>query len=174
MTQILQTDRLSIRQLTLEDAPFILQLLNTPGWLRYIGDRNVRSVEQAHNYIQKGPLLSYAQHGFGLWLVSMRDLNLPIGLCGLLKRATLDFPDIGFAFLPEHAKNGYALESTNATVNYARSVLKLNRLLAVTQPNNEASIALLTKLGFTYKQPFSFTDDPQVLNLYELSLTLST
>jgi ribosomal-protein-alanine N-acetyltransferase len=170
MTQILQTNRLIIRQLTLEDAPFILQLLNTPGWLKYIGDRNVRSLEQAENYIQNGPLISYAQHGFGLWLVTLKETSIPIGMSGLLKRDTLDFPDIGFAFLPDFGKFGYARESADAIINFARSELKINELLAVTQPNNEASIGLLIKLGFQYKQPFSFPDDMNVLNLYELQI----
>lgn len=147
MRAILQTPRLSIRELRLDDAPFIVELLNEPDFLRYIGDRGVRDLEGARAYLQGGPLASYAEHGHGLWLVQLRDNGAPIGICGLLRRQTLDAPDIGFAYLADYRGQGYGYEAARAVLDHGRDALGMERVVAITQPDNTASIGLLSKLG---------------------------
>lgn len=146
---VVETTRLRLCQLSFDDAPFILELVNDPDWLRYIGDRGVHNLEDARNYISKGPLDSYARHGYGLYKVELKDGNVPAGMCGLLKREFLDAPDIGFAFLPAYVGKGLAHEAAVALMGYARSVLRIPRVLAITNPENEPSIRLLGKLGFS-------------------------
>lgn len=146
---LLETDRLTLRLLNEGDAPFILDLLNSPGWLVFIGDRNIRTTADAVGYLQDGPLNSYATHGFGLWLVALKIDGTPIGLCGLLKRDYLEHPDIGFAFLPEFMGRGYAFEVVSATLAYATEKLNIPVVLATVMPTNEKSIRLLEKIGLT-------------------------
>lgn len=148
---VLETDRLVLRHLTLNDAPFIVELLNEPSFLRFIGDRGVRSQQDARQYILNGPIASYRKNGFGLWLVFLKETGDPIGMCGLLKRDTLPDPDVGFAFLPAYWRQGYAFESANAVLGLGRGSLGLKRILAITAPDNQASIALLEKLGLTFE-----------------------
>ncbi len=149
---MITTERLLLRQIDNADAPFILTLLNTPGWLQYIGDRHVKSLEAAGQYITNGPQKSYGEHGFGLLLVLEQELGLPVGMCGLLKRDSLSFPDLGFAFLPEYTGKGYAREAAAAVLKYADEILLLNTIAAITVPYNEASIRLLGKLDFVFKE----------------------
>ena len=145
---VLTTPRLQLREFTLADAPFILELVNEPAYIRNIVNRNVRSVDDAENYLRAGPFASYVQYGFGLWHVALRATGEPIGKCGLLKRDWLPDPDIGYAILERHHGQGYAREAAEATLAYARTALGIDRLLATTDPDNDASIALLLKLGF--------------------------
>ena len=145
---VLTTQRLLLREFTLADAPFILELVNEPAYMRYIVDRNVRTLEEAAAYLRAGPLASYAQFGFGLWHVSLRATGEPIGKCGLLKRDWLPDPDIGYAILERYHGQGCAREAAQATLDYARKVLGVSRVLATTDPVNDASVALLMKLGF--------------------------
>lgn len=152
---ILQTDRLTLSTLSAGDAPFILELLNTPNWLRYIGDRGVFTREGAEDYIQQGPQKSYAQFGFGLWRVARREDNVPLGLCGLLKRDTLDHPDIGFAFLPAFEGQGFAFESSHAVLTYAATTLQLTRIIAITTEENHRSLSLLKRLGLNFEKMIS-------------------
>lgn len=149
MKIILETERLILREFTEVDAPFLLHLVNTPPWLRYIGDRKVRTVEDAEAYLRKGPIDSYRRLGFGFYLVALKDSGTPIGMCGVSKREELEEVDIGFALLPEHTGLGYAYEAAAATLGYARDVLKLKRLVAITHPDNDHSIRLLKKIGLT-------------------------
>lgn len=142
------TDRLSISQLTLDDTEFILELVNSPSWITYIGDRNIRSTQDAENYLLEGPMLSYQQFGFGLLKLVQSETNIPIGICGLLKREELDHPDLGFALLPDFEGMGYAYESSTAIIDWAKEKLKLNTVLAITSEKNLRSQHLLTKLGF--------------------------
>lgn len=142
----LRTARLDLRLPLPADAPFILALVNDPDWLRYIGDRQVRSLEDARAYIAKGPAAMHARHGHSLLLVALHD-GTPIGLCGLLRRDTLEQPDLGFAFLPQYRGQGYALEAAAATLADGRDRLGLRRILAITAPDNTASGRLLEKLG---------------------------
>ncbi|HVF21429.1 MAG TPA: GNAT family N-acetyltransferase [Pyrinomonadaceae bacterium] len=149
---LLETERLILRELTLDDAPFILTLLNDPSFLRYINDKNVRNLEDARQYMLNGPMASYARNGFGLYLVELKDTAVPIGLCGLLKREELPDPDIGFAFLPDYWGKGFALESAIAVMNDARERLGRKRVLAIVMPDNYASIKLLEKLGMRFER----------------------
>lgn len=142
------TDRLVLRRLTLDDAPFILELLNTPGFLRFVGDRGVRTVEEARRFLAERYLPSYETNGFGLWRVERRDDGAPVGICGLLRRAELDDVDVGFALLPRFEGNGYAGEAAAAALAEARETHGLARLAAITDPANAGSIRVLQRLGF--------------------------
>lgn len=144
----LETDRLTLRRFTLDDAPFILRLLNEPSFLANIGDKGVRTEADARQHLQDGPLASYAAHGFGLWAVQLAATGELIGMCGLLRRPTLDAPDLGYAYLPEHWGAGYAVEAADAVVAHARDVLGLTRLLAITSLDNEASMRVLRRVGY--------------------------
>src|SRR2546423_6931728 len=144
---ILETDRLALRWLTIEDAEFIFDLLNQPSFLQFIGDKGVRKIDDARNYILTGPIASYDRFGFGLYLTELKPTQAPIGICGLLKRDTLDDVDVGFAFLPQYWRQGYAFESASAVIGYGRGVFGFGRIVAITLPDNEASIKKLSKLG---------------------------
>lgn len=149
---VLETARLQLRRLDLDDAPFVLRLVNEPSWLRFIGDHGVRTVDDARGYIRNGPLAMYARHGFGLWLVERKGDKRPLGQCGLLKRDGLDHPDIGFAFLPDYWGQGYAQEAAAATLAYGHDALGMPEIQAITSLDNEASIKLLQRLGFGYRR----------------------
>jgi RimJ/RimL family protein N-acetyltransferase len=158
----LETERLLLRALTIDDAPFILTLLNEPSFLRFIGDKNVRSLEDARQYLLTGPIASYNRNGFGLLAVVLKDSNTPIGMCGLLKREDLPDPDIGFAYLPDFWRKGFGLEAATAVMNDARETLKLDRILAIVNPDNDASIKLLQRLGMSYERS---RDDVKVFGI---------
>ncbi|MDI1479371.1 GNAT family N-acetyltransferase [Polyangium sp. y55x31] len=143
------TERLTIRKLTLADAPFIFRLVNDPDFLAYIGDRGVRTLEDAEAYLRNGPFASYERHGHGLWGVALKETGELIGMSGLLKREQYADVDIGYAFLPEFRGGGYAFESGSAVLEIAASVVALRRVIALVSPANAASIGLLKKLGFT-------------------------
>jgi [ribosomal protein S5]-alanine N-acetyltransferase len=145
---ILDTERLRLREFAAGDAAFILQLLNEPGWIANIGDRGVRSLEDARAYLLDGPLASYAQNGFGLWCVCLGKGETPIGTCGLIRRPQLEAPDVGYALLEAHWGRGYAAEAAAATLAYGREVLKLPRIVALAAPHNVASGRVLQKIGF--------------------------
>lgn len=165
-----KTSRLQLKPLTHGDCHFIIQLLNTPGWLKYIGDRNVRTTEEAINYLDKGPIQSYEKLGYGLSLVQTLDTQESIGVCGLLKRAELNFPDLGFAFLPEFQGKGFAFEISQGTLAYARKKLQISEVGAITQADNHQSIKLLGKLGMQFEGNFSFKDSTEQLLLYKILL----
>lgn len=147
---VLETERLILRRFNVDDAEFILKLVNEPSFLRYIGDKKVRNVEDARQYILNGPVASYEQNQFGLNLVELREAHTPAGMCGLLKREELSSPDIGFAFLPEFWNRGFAFEAATAVLQDARERMRLQRILAITSLDNDASIKLLQRLGFTF------------------------
>lgn len=163
---VLETERLSLRKLTIEDAQFILTLLNEPSFIRYIGDKQVRNVEDAEAYILNGPVASYERNGFGLYLVQLRESYTPVGMCGLLKREELPDPDIGFAFLPEFWRKGFAFEAAAALLQDARARLKLQRILAITSLDNEASIKLLERLGFRFERVTQLAADREQVKLF--------
>src|SRR5437660_1495232 len=140
---VLETDRLALRRMSMDDATFILQLLNEPSFLRFIGDKGVRTLDDARNYILNGPIASYERFGFGLHLTQLKANDIPIGICGLLKRETLKDVDLGFAFLPQFWRKGYAFESAAAVMAYGRNAFGLKRIVAITSPANEASIKVL-------------------------------
>ena len=164
--RVLETDRLSLRHLEAADAAFMLQLLNDPSFIRNIGDRGVRSEEQALRYTREGPVASYARHGYGLYLVELLESGESIGICGLVKRDYLDDPDIGFAFLPEYGRRGYGFESAVAVKTYALETLRVPRLLAITSQDNVASIRLLEKIGLVFDRMISPPGRAEVLRLF--------
>ena len=155
---VLETDRLVLRRFTTGDAPFILELLNDPGWLEFIGDRGVRTIEDARAYIMRGPMQMYAKHGFGLYLAELKGDGTPIGMCGLIRRKGLEDVDIGFAFLPAFRSQGYALEAAAAVMVHARSALGLGRIVGITLPRNRASIRLLERIGLKFERMVTMPD----------------
>ncbi len=169
--KILETDRLLLRQLTTEDAPFILALLNEPSFLQNIGDKGVRSIADARGYLLDGPLASYERYGFGLYLVERKDSHAALGICGLLKRETLEDADIGFAFKPEFWGQGYALEAARAVKAYAHERLGLERMVAITLPSNRGSIRVLEKLGMRFERMIRLTEGGEELMLFACELT---
>lgn len=168
--RILETSRLALRQVQIDDAEFILQLLNEPAWLQFIGDRGVRTIDDARSYILKGPIEMYARLGFGLYLVELKDGSIPIGLCGLLKREFLDDADIGFAFLQQQWKKGYAYEAAFAMTAYAAGTLKMKRLAAITSLDNDRSIILLEKLGFKFERIMNYPGTEDNVRLFAREL----
>ena len=156
---MIETDRLRIEKLSVEDAAFMLELVNTPSWLTFIGDRHVRTLSEARQYILDGPIKAYEQFGFGSYVVKLRDSDIPIGLCGLFKRDTLDDVDIGFAFLPDYAGKGYGYESASAVMTYATGPLGLTRIIGLTTAANHSSIRLLEKLGLRFEKKINFRED---------------
>ena len=166
MNYILETERLKVRWFNSNDTEFIIELLNSSDWIKFIGDRNVKTEDQARKYLESGPLKSYADNGFGLSLVELKDEAIPIGMCGILKREHLDNADIGFAFLPEFIGKGLAFEAAKATIIYAGNTLQLPEILAITLPDNKPSIKLLEKIGMKFIRTFHFPNDNVILSLY--------
>ena len=167
---IAKTTRLNVREFEIQDSAFILQLLNTPSWLKYIGDRHILTEGDAVNYLERGPLKSYAEHGFGLNLVELKD-GTPVGMCGLIKRETLDDVDIGFAFLPGYEGQGFAFESAAAILTHARS-LNISRIVAITLPGNKKSIRLLERLNMKFEKMIRFPKEENELMLFSVNFNL--
>ncbi len=163
---LLETKRLELHKITEDDAPFYLKLFNSESWLRFIGDRKIRSLEDAKAYIRKNYLPSYELHGYGSYTVRLRSNGNTIGACGLYKREGLEHPDIGFAFLHEYTGKGYGYESAKAVMEYARDTLGIDTILGFTVHYNEASIKLLQKLGLRESGTFRFDYDSQELLLF--------
>jgi RimJ/RimL family protein N-acetyltransferase len=163
---VLQTDRLSLREISVDDAGFILRLVNEPSFIQNIGDKGVRTLDDARSYILNGPMASYEKHGFGLWLVEMQDSGISIGICGLLKRDTLEDVDIGYALVPEFWSNGYGMESALGVMSYASKDLGLRRIVAVTSADNQSSIRLLEKIGFHFERMIRLSDTDPELKLF--------
>ena len=188
----LETERTIIREIVESDAEFILDLLNQPSFIKYIGDRNVRNVEQAREFIENRYRQSYREHGFGLYMVELKAefdtlndesvsafeiqnpkskiQNRAIGICGFVKRDTLPDADIGFAFLPQFCKQGYALESAVAIMEYGRDILGLKRVLAITTQDNDSSGKLLEKLGFKFENLIKMPTNDEELKLFSANM----
>jgi RimJ/RimL family protein N-acetyltransferase len=160
--RVLETDRLSLRRLTLDDAAFILELLNEPAFVRFIGDKGVRDLDDARNYLRTGPLDMYSRLGFGLLLVELKGSGEPIGTCGLIKRDILPDVDIGYAFLPAHWRRGYALEAAMAVLSYGHQAHRLKRILAIVSPDNDSSVRVLQKAGMKYERMMEMTEKDEV------------
>ncbi|MCA1062637.1 GNAT family N-acetyltransferase [Rossellomorea sp. AcN35-11] len=165
---VTETDRLILRWVELSDAGFIQKLLNEPGWLKYIGDKGIRTLDDARSYIVNGPRAMYEREGFGLFLTERKEDHIPIGLCGLIKREGLEDVDIGFAFLSEHQSKGYALEAACATVKLAKK-LGFNRLVAITTHDNDSSSKLLEKLDMQLEGYVTLPNDTEELKKYGLT-----
>jgi RimJ/RimL family protein N-acetyltransferase len=172
--KIAETERTIIREITAGDAEFILDLLNQPSFIRYIGDRGVRTAAEARDFIENRYRRSYRDHGYGLYTVELKPAGTnherliakPAGICGFVKRDALPAPDIGFAFLPAFEGKGYAFESAAAVMRYGRKILKFRRVLAITTPDNENSRRLLEKLGFHFEGPVNLPPGGEELKLF--------
>jgi RimJ/RimL family protein N-acetyltransferase len=166
---VLETDRLALRHFTPDDAQFILELLNEPGWKRYIGDRGIDSIDKARNYIETGPMASYEKNNFGLFgIESKDDGGSLVGMCGLIKRETLDDVDIGFALLSRFEGRGIAREAALATLEFARDKIGLQRVVAITTLDNERSGKLLEAIGLKYESDLPATNGNEPLRLYSI------
>jgi RimJ/RimL family protein N-acetyltransferase len=163
------SDRLIMRRFSISDADFIVELLNTEGWIKYIGDRNVKTTKQAQEYLENGPIKSYLTNGYGLYIVELKSDGKPIGMCGLIKRNYLEYLDIGFAFLPDYNGKGYAYEIAEKTLQYAFGVLKQEKILAITLPENIPSIRLLEKLGLEYEGKVMDKISNEELSVYAIA-----
>lgn len=168
--KVLETDRLILRQLSPEDAPFILQLVNEPSWLRYIGNKGIKTLDAARAYILNGPVEMYARLGFGLYMVELKAEACPIGICGLIKRDSLEDVDIGFAFLPQFWGKGYAYESASAVMEYGKESFGLTRLVAITSAENYVSARLLEKLGFKFERMVKLSSDGEPVKLFAVDI----
>ena len=168
---LIDTERTRLRELNDSDAPFILNLLNQPSFIRYIGDRQVRTVDDAARFIETRYRQSYRDHGYGLYVVEQRATGIPIGLCGFVRRDTLPGPDLGFAFLPHYEGRGYAFEAAVATLDYGRDHFGFTRVLAIAQDDNARSHQLLTRLGFERSDVVTMPGDtvPVVLFVRDLA-----
>lgn len=183
--RILETERLVLREVNADDAAFMLDLLNQPSFIRYIGDRNVRDLEQSTEFIESRYRASYRNHGFGLYAVELKAEhdngndsvqetrnpkseipNRVVGICGFVRRDSLPDADIGFAFLPQFERKGYAFESASAVMEYGKNVLGLKRVLAITSLDNESSIKLLGKLGFKFEGVVTLPGDTEEIKLF--------
>ena len=167
---ILETERLILRQLRPDDAEFIFELLNDPSFIQNIGDRNIRTMDDARSYIRKGPVASYAKNGFGLYLMVLKETTESIGMCGLIKRDGLEDVDIGYALLPKFWSGGYAVEAARATKTYAKDVIGLKRIVAIVDPANEGSIRVLEKIGLRYEKMIRLSADDIDLKLFGVEL----
>ena len=163
---LIETERLLISPLNTAHASFILEIMNSPGWLAFIGDRGIRSIDDAERYIVDGPMASYEKNGFGLYQVALKQNDLSIGICGILKRDTLEHPDIGFALLPAYTGKGYALESAKAMMEYACTTLQLKKVAAITKEKNLRSVQLLQKLGLLFEKKIKLAGNEEELMLF--------
>ena len=164
--KILETERTILREVTNDDAEFILDLLNQPSFIKFIGDRNVRTVEQARDYIESRFTESYKRFGFAMWAVVLKETGDLIGLCGFVKRDGLPDADIGFAFLPQFERQGYGFETASAAMRYGRETLNLPRVLAITSIDNVSSQKLLEKIGLQFERLISLPNDTEELKLF--------
>jgi [ribosomal protein S5]-alanine N-acetyltransferase len=163
---ILETERLVLRKLSPNDAGFILELLNEPSFIKNIGDKGVRTWAGAEQYLLDGPMASYDRFGFGLYKVELKGSSIPIGICGLLKRESLSHVDVGFAFLPKFWARGYAVESASAVLKHGRSALGIGRIVAITAPDNQASIKVLEKIGLRFEGLIRLSDGESEVKLF--------
>ena len=168
--KILETDRLILRHQTVEDAAFLLELWNDPSWIRNIGDRGVRTIEDARASIASGAVEMYAKWGYGFYLIELKDGGIPLGICGFAKRDFLEDPDIGYALLPRYWGKGYAYEAAAAVMEYGRSVLGFTRIAAFTSEDNESSGKLLEKLGLQFKKLIAYPGGGEMVRLYSIDV----
>lgn len=170
----LETDRLLLREFDVADASFALELLNEPAFIENIGDRGVRTLEDATLWIENGPLVNYARLGFGHYVMVAKATGQPVGICGLRTRVGLEDPDLGYAVMQRYRGHGYATEAARAVVEFSRAVLNLPRLTAICSPANRASVAVLEKLGFTFEQQMRLPGENHDVLVFALVLAEST
>lgn len=167
---VIETERLNLREVTEGDAAFILELLNDPDFVRNVADRGVRTLEDTRRFISERLVESYRRNGFGFWVVEPKGSQVPAGICGLVKRDTLPGVDVGYAFLPPFRSKGYAYESAAAVLGYARDVVGLKRLLAIVNPDNAGSIRVLEKLGMRFERMVSLSPGEPEIKLFSADL----
>lgn len=170
--ETLHTERLTLSPCTIDDAAFLLALLNSPGWLKYIGDRNVHTLEEARSYMQNRIMKAYEKDDYGMWLVRDTTTGAAMGLCGIVVRDTLPHPDLGFAFLPEFQGKGFAFEAAQAVMEFAIGYTDIDTMLAIATPDNTHSIKLLTKLGMSFESEFTDPDTKDLLVRYSINLNI--
>lgn len=163
---VLETARLRLRELTPDDAAFIRELVNEPAWLRFIGQKNVHTLDDARRYIANGPAASYSRNGFGLYCVELASALTPVGICGLIRRDALSDVDLGFALLARHCGHGYAREAASAVLAFARRDLGMSRVVAITLPDNQGSIRVLESVGFAFECRVILPGETDELSLY--------
>lgn len=169
--QITETPRLIISKITLKDSKFFLELVNTPHWLKYIGDRKIKTLNDAKTYLQNVTLKSYTNFGFGFYKLQLKEeSNKTIGICGLVKREQLEDVEIGFALLPEYENKGFGHEASLAVLDVAKQVFNLKKITAITLPTNKSSINLLEKLGLSFEKNIKPFDDGEELLLFAKTL----
>ena len=165
------TNRLTLSKITVQDAPFFVELMNTPDYIRYIGDRNIRSVEDAASYLENGVIKSYQNNGFSYYKVELKEeLGNILGIVGILKREQLEYPDIGFAFLPQNEGKGYAFEASSELMRLAKEKFNIAKVSAITLEVNKSSIKLLEKLGLTFEKKIKPFDNDEELLLFAKTL----
>jgi RimJ/RimL family protein N-acetyltransferase len=164
--KIIETERLILRQFTVDDAEFVFELVNEPGWIQNIGDRGVRTIDDARQFIADKLAASYERFGFGLYLVELKETGAPAGMCGLVKRDSLEDVDIGFAFLEKFQSKGYAFESAAGVMDYAQKTLGLKRIAAIVAPHNQGSIKLLEKLGLRFERMIKMPADDEEIKFF--------
>lgn len=168
---VIETERLNLREVSEADAPFVLEILNDPGFIRFVGDRGVRTTEDAARYVAERFVEGYRQNGFGLWLVETKDEKAPAGLCGLLKRgAPVPGVEVGYVFLPAFRAKGYAFEAAAAALRHARDVLGVPRLYAIVNPDNDISIRVLEKLGMKFEHMVRLPAEESEVKLFSTDL----
>lgn len=167
---VIETERLNLREAGEQDAAFVLELLNDPDFVRHIADRGVRTLDAARDYVEQRFVEGYRLNGFGMWLVEPKGAGVTAGMCGLVRRDGLDGVDLGYAFLPAFRGRGYASEAAAAVLAYARDVLGLKRLLAITSPDNDASGRVLEKIGMRFERMISLSPDEPEVRLYAADL----
>ena len=163
MKRIITTPRLFLRQFNEGDAPFLLELLNSPGWIENIGDRNIKTLHAAEQYLEENYLGSYEKQGFGFYVIERKTDEKPLGMCGLIKREELEDVDIGFALLPQFVKKGYGFEAASATIKYAQEELNLSKIVAITIAKNKNSQHLLEKIGLSFEKMIPFKGETLML-----------
>lgn len=163
---VLQTERLCMRWFTIQDAPFLLKLLNDKDWIRHIGDRGIKSLTDAEDYIQTKFLKNYQDKGFGFYAIELKRSNELIGTAGIVDREGLDHVDIGYGFLPEYRGNGYAFEAAKAIQTYALDILKIDPIVAIVNPDNKGSIRILEKLGLQFEKKVRLEGEDKDIALY--------
>ncbi|NVJ69756.1 MAG: GNAT family N-acetyltransferase [Alphaproteobacteria bacterium] len=163
---IIETNRLRLREATPADAAFKLAIYNSPGFLEFVGDRGLRTIEDAETYLKERLIPSYEANGFGLYVVELKEDDTPVGTCGLVNRDGLNAPDIGFTFLPEHMRMGYGYESAAAVLKFGREALSIPRILAIVNPKNQKSIGLIEKLGLVFDREIQLPGDDHPISQY--------
>jgi RimJ/RimL family protein N-acetyltransferase len=170
MAQVLETERLILRHIEPGDAAFIHELMNEPPWIEFIGDRGIRTLADARAFIHERLMPSYEEHGFGFYLTELREDQTQLGICGLIKRDTLDDVDLGFALFERYWGQGYAREAAEAVIDFARETVGLRRLAAITNPGNARSALLLEALGMKFERMVRLGDEEQEIRFFAREL----